>query len=154
MKKQLLTIAMAGLIGLSFNVTADETAFNTAEKAVEYRQKALSVMKENFSAMAGMVKGEVEYNADFFQRRANDFEKMSGIPWAGFAVEGAMPGDNSDALSEIWDNWEDFQQRANDLQEYAAKLAEVSQEGSLDAIKPVFMNTAETCKGCHDNYKD
>ncbi|MDV6317095.1 cytochrome c [Idiomarina sp. HP20-50] len=154
MKKQLLTIAMAGLIGLSFNVTADETAFNTAEKAVEYRQKALSVMKENFAAMAGMVKGEVEYNADFFQRRANDFEKMSGIPWAGFAVEGAMPSDNSDALSEIWDNWEDFQQRANDLQEYAAKLAEVSQEGSLDAIKPVFMNTAETCKGCHDNYKD
>ncbi|RUO73361.1 c-type cytochrome [Idiomarina ramblicola] len=154
MKKQLLTTALAGLIGLSFNVSADETAFNDADKAVEYRQKALSVMKENFSAMAAMVKGEVEYNADFFQRRAGDFEKMSGIPWSGFAVEGAMPGNNSDALTAIWDNWEDFQQRANDLQEYAAKLAEVSQQGSLDSIKPVFMDTAETCKGCHDEYKD
>ena len=111
-------------------------------------------MKENFSAMAAMVKGEVEYNADFFQRRANDFEKMSGIPWAGFAVEGAMPGNNSDALTAIWDNWDDFQQRANDLQEYAAKLAEVSQEGSIDSIKPVFMDAAKTCKGCHDEYKD
>ena len=66
MKKQLLTTALAGLMTLSFNVAADETAFNDAEKAVEYRQKALSVMKENFSAMAAMVKGEVEYNADFF----------------------------------------------------------------------------------------
>lgn len=154
MKKQLLTLVMAGLMGLSFHTNADETAFNSGEKAVEYRQKALSVMKENFATMAAMVKGEVEYNADFFQRRANDFEKMSSIPWAGFAVEGAMPGDNSDALTAIWDNWEDFQQRASDLQEYAAKLAEVSQQGSLEAIKPVFMNTAETCKGCHDNYKD
>lgn len=154
MKKQLITMVVAGLMGFSLNVSADENAFNSGENAVEYRQKALSVMKENFAAMAAMVKGEVDYNADFFQRRANDFEKMSGIPWAGFAVEGAMPGDNSDALTEIWDNWEDFQQRANDLQQYAAKLAEVSQQGSLESIKPVFMNAAKTCKGCHDNYKD
>jgi len=154
MKKQLITTTLAGFMALSFNANADENAFNDADKAVEYRQKALSVMKENFSAMAAMVKGEIEYNPDFFQRRADDFEKMSGIPWSGFAVEGAMPGNNSDALTAIWDNWEDFQQRASDLQKYAATLSEVSQQGSLDSIKPVFMDTANTCKGCHDDYKD
>ncbi|WP_322406042.1 cytochrome c [Idiomarina sp. PL1-037] len=154
MKKQLLTTAIAGLVTLSFNATANEHAFNDGDKAVEYRQKALSVMQQNFAAMAAMVKGEVEYNADFFQRRANDFEKMSGIPWSGFGVEGAMPGNNSDALTAIWDNWDDFQQRANDLQEYAARLADVSQKGSIDSIKPVFMDAAKTCKGCHDEYKD
>lgn len=154
MKKQLLTTIIAGMLSVSFNATADDHAFNAGDKAVEYRQKALSVMQQNFAAMAAMVKGETEYNADFFQRRANDFEKMSSIPWSGFAVEGAMPGNDSDALTEIWDNWDDFQQRASDLQEYAAQLAQVSQKGSIDAIKPVFMDTAKTCKGCHDNYKD
>ncbi|MCH2456275.1 MAG: cytochrome c [Idiomarina sp.] len=24
----------------------------------------------------------------------------------------------------------------------------------MDNIKPVFMDTAQTCKGCHDEYKD
>ena len=139
MKKSLSVLFTAVALGLSTSAVADENAFNDGDKAVEYRQKALSVMQQNFAAMAEMVKGEVDYDAQVFANRANDFEKMSGIPWAGFAVEGAMPGNNSDALTAIWDNWDDFQQRANDLQEYAAKLADVSQKGSIDSIKPVFI---------------
>ena len=154
MKKSLSVLFTAVALGLSTSAVADENAFNDGDKAVEYRQKALSVMQQNFAAMAELVKGEVDYDAQVFTNRANDFEKLAGIPWSGFAVEGAMPGDNSDALTAIWDNWEDFQERSNDLQQYAAKLASAAESGSMDNIKPVFMDTAQTCKGCHDEYKD
>ena len=135
MKKSLSVLFTAVALGLSTSAVADENAFNDGDKAVEYRQKALSVMQQNFAAMAEMVKGEVDYDAQVFANRANDFEKLAGIPWSGFAVE-------------------DFQERSNDLQQYASKLASAAESGSMDNIKPVFMDTAQTCKGCHDEYKD
>ncbi|ASG65431.1 cytochrome C556 [Idiomarina piscisalsi] len=154
MKKSLSVLFASVALSLSASTIANEHAFNDGEKAVEYRQKALSIMQQNFAAMAEMVKGEVNYDAQVFTNRAKDFESLAGIPWSGFAVEGAMPGDNTDALTAIWDNWEDFQQRSNDLQQYASELAVAAETGSMDNIKPVFMNAAQTCKGCHDEYKD
>lgn len=154
MKKSLSVLFTTAALSLSTGVVANEHAFNDGDKAVEYRQKALSIMQQNFASMAEMVKGEVDYDANIFANRANDFEKLAGIPWSGFAVEGAMPGDNTDALTAIWDNWEDFQQRSQDLQNYASELANAAESGSMDNIKPVFMNAAKTCKGCHDEYKD
>ena len=63
--------------------------------------------------MAEMVKGEVNYDAQALAELAQmTFESLAGIPWSGFAVEGVV-SDNTDALTVIWDNWEDFQQRSN-----------------------------------------
>lgn len=155
MKTALLTtLGVVVLLSVSTTANADKTAFNDAEAAVDYRQSALSIMKENFAAMAAMVKGEVDYDATIFQQRAEDFSRLTHIPWAGFTVEGAMPGDNTDALPEIWDNWDDFSQRAEDLQSDASELASAASSCDLEQIKPVFMQTAKNCKGCHDNYKD
>ena len=70
------------------------------------------------------------------------------------SVEGAMPGDDTDALPAIWDNWEDFESRANQLITDADSLVDAAASGSMDEIKPAFMAAAKNCKGCHDQYKD
>lgn len=150
------------LIGLTASLTliassasaADKHAFNDAESAVDYRQSALSIMRDNFVAMAAMVKGEVAYDAEVFEQRANDFSRLAHIPWAGFRVEGAMPGNDTDALPEIWDNWDDFKSRSENFVADAEQLAKVANSQSMEEIKPIFMQTAKNCKGCHDNYKD
>lgn len=156
MKNLLLSFVSAVLLGMGFSTTAlaDKHAFNDAESAVDYRQSAFSIMRDNFAAMGDMVKGDVDYDATVFQQRAEDFARLSHIPWVGFTIQGAMPGENTDALPEIWDNWNDFKQRSLDLITDAEKLAVVAAGGSLDDIKPVFVATAKNCKGCHDNYKD
>ena len=150
MKKSIAVL----LLSATATVAVAQNAFNDAEKAVEYRQKALSVMQNNFAVMGDMVKGDTDYDADIFTARAQDFARLSHIPWAAFSVEGAMPGDDTDALPAIWDNWDDFQDRADSFSASAEKLYEVSQDGSLDSIRPVFMETAKSCKGCHDQYRD
>ena len=156
MNKLTITAVTTALLsfGIAGNAMADKHAFNDAESAVEYRQNALSIMRDNFAAMGDMVKGDVAFDAAIFQQRAEDFARLSHIPWAGFSVDGAMPGDNTDALPEIWDNWDDFKQRTVDFTADAEKLAEVAAGGSLDDIKLVFMAAAKNCKDCHDNYKD
>ena len=156
MKKLIVSLASTAIMSLavSGSALADKHAFNDAESAVDYRQSAFSIMRANFVAMAEMVKGEVDYDASIFSQRAEDFARLSKIPWAGFTTEGAMPGDNTDALPEIWDNWDDFKQRSEAFMADADELANAASSGSLDTIKPAFMAAAKNCKGCHDNYKD
>lgn len=85
---QIITAGLVGTFALIGSATA-QNAFNDAEKAVEYRQKALSVMQNNFAAMGDMVKGEVDWDSAVFAARAADFAAMSGIPWSGFETAGA-----------------------------------------------------------------
>lgn len=129
-------------------------AFNDADKAVEYRQKALSIMQNNFAVMGDMVKGDIEFDGVIFAERANDFAALSSIPWIGFSQPGAMPGNNTDALPAIWDNWEDFVERADQLQTDAKALQAAASSADQDKIRGAFMAAARNCKGCHDQYKD
>lgn len=129
-------------------------AFNDADKAVEYRQKALSVMQNNFAYMGDMMKGDMPFDLAIFTERAENFSKLASVPWVGFAQEGAMPGNNTDALPAIWDNWDDFQERAAQLQTDADTLMAAAQSGDQGQIRQAFMAAAKNCKGCHDQYKD
>lgn len=129
-------------------------AFNDADKAVEYRQKALSVMQNNFAYMGDMIKGDMPFDLAIFTERAETVAKLASVPWVGFSQEGAMPGNNTDALPAIWDNWDDFQERATQLQANADKLASAANSGDRGQIRDAFMQTADSCKGCHDQYKD
>jgi len=104
--------------------------------------------------MGDMVKVDGDFDAEIFAARAADFERLSHIPWAGFSVEGAMPGDNTDALPAIWDNWSDFQQKADEFTKRTSDLLAATASGDLATIQPAFMEAAKSCKGCHDDYRD
>lgn len=131
-----------------------QNAFNDADKAVEYRQKAFSVMQNNFAAMGDMVRGDAPFDAAIFADRAQDFAAMTTIPWPAFSTAGANPGKNSDALPKIWSNWADFTERAEKLQADAKALAEVAAAGVEADTRRAFMTAARNCKACHDQYKD
>ncbi|RUO60574.1 c-type cytochrome [Pseudidiomarina insulisalsae] len=144
---------LTGALTMSAMVAAQH-AFNDAEKAVEYRQKAFSVMQNNFAYMGDMLKGDMPFDAEIFKERADTVAQMSSVPWVGFRQEGAMPGNNTDALPAIWDNWEDFQERAEQLQRDTYRLAQVAVAGNQNELRAAFKETAQNCKGCHDQYKD
>jgi cytochrome c556 len=153
--KQHKMVLLAAALGLAFSaaVTA-QNAFNDADKAVEYRQKAFSVMQNNFAAMGDMVRGDAPFDAAIFAARASDFSAMTSIPWPAFSTAGANPGANSDALPAIWSNWDDFNERADKLQADAKALAEVAATGVEADMRKAFMTAARNCKACHDQYKD
>lgn len=144
-------------VGAAFVVSTSvvaQHAFNDADKAVEYRQKALSIMQNNFAHMGDMLKGDMPFDAAIFAERAETFASLAAVPWVGFSQEGAMPGSNTDALPAIWDNWEDFQDRAEQLQLDASALKAAAASGDQSQMRAAFMAAAKNCKGCHDQYKD
>jgi cytochrome c556 len=61
--------------------------------------------------------------------------------------------DKSRAKPEIWQKWDDFQAKAKDLQDAAAKLAEVAKTGDKAVIGPQLKALGQTCGACHDAYR-
>ena len=78
------------------------------------------------SKLRGMAQGEVPVDDAFFKKSAHDVATLAGMLADGFIPNSIVKG--SLALPDIWKNFSDFQQKANDLQTAATALAERDQE--------------------------
>ncbi|MDR5898292.1 cytochrome c [Halomonas vilamensis] len=123
---------------------------------MEYRQSVFSVMGWHFGPMGDMAKGDIDYDADEFARRAEAIYALAALPWEGF-IGGSYIGDghgvDTDAKASIADNPDDIQKRVQSFTENAAALAEVAQEGDFNASRRAFVTVADTCRNCHDDYR-
>ena len=59
---------------------------------------------------------------------------------------------DTEALDKIWDNTEDFGEKAATAAELAAGLAAATADGQGAAMK-AFGALGGACKACHDNYR-
>lgn len=147
---------IASALAISVSTAAVAQEIEPAD-AIDYRQSAFSVMAWHFGPMGKMAQGKIDYNAEEFASRAQTVNAVAGLPWEGF-IEGSYMGHehgaDTDALAKIADNQEDFQERKNTFMGNTATLAEVAQEGDFDASRRAFAAVANSCKGCHDNYRD
>jgi cytochrome c556 len=150
-KNDMKKIAMVGLAGVL--VLGSTAALATdVEEAIEYRRGVFSAVKWHFATMADMVKGKQDYDAEDFARRAEIVAQLSRLPLEGF-IPGSYEGD-TEALPEIEQNWDKFEQGMNTLVEKTDALAAVAQSGDMEKIRPAFGEVGKTCKGCHDNFKE
>ncbi|TCK05630.1 c-type cytochrome [Marinobacterium mangrovicola] len=147
MKKLVIATLSGALLAGSLNVYA-----NDVEDAIEYRQGVFQAIKWYFGPMAGMAKGDIEYDAAEFTRRAEMLNQLSYMAEEGF-IEGSAEGD-TDALPAIWEDMDQFSAGFDKLQENTAALAEASKSGDMGTIMPAFAEVGKTCKGCHDNFRD
>ena len=152
MKGMTIVTALAAAISTTALVQAADP-----QDAIEYRQSAFSIMAWHFGPMGAMAQGKIDYDPEEFARRAEAVNAIAGMPWEGF-VEGSYMGDNhgvdTDAMDKIADNQNDIQQRVETFMEETATLAEVAQEGDFESSRRAFATVANSCKGCHDNYRD
>lgn len=149
--KLTLSAVLTTLLGANLAWASDDK-----EDAVEYRRGVYEVIKWNFVPMAGMVKGELEYNADEFAMRAERIAALSKMPLEGF-IEGtdllSMGAEKTEAKPDIWEQWDTFKEKMSSFEAEAAKLAEVAKTGDLAQIKPQFGETGKNCKSCHDEFR-
>jgi len=136
------TFAFAGSHGASKDQLKD---------AMEYRQSTFKMVGQHFGAMAAMVKGKVDYDADTFAKNAEAVAMLSQLSVNGFTTEGTHK--KSRAKKDIWENKADFAEKVKEFQTASATLAEVSKSGDLDKAKAAFGDVGKTCKGCHTDYR-
>jgi cytochrome c556 len=127
--------------------------FAKPEDAIEYRQSVMTVMGTHFGRLGAMVQGKVPFDAKAAQANANIVLVMSMLPFSAFGP-GTDMGLNTKAKADIWKDPAKFQAAAKDMQDQVVKLDAAAKTGNLDLIKAAFGDTAKSCKGCHDNFRE
>jgi cytochrome c556 len=123
--------------------------FAKPEDAVKYRQSALFVMSTHFGRIGAMANGRVPYDAAAAVQNAEIVAEMSKLPWAGFGP-GTDKVTPQRAKPEVWTKFKEHNEK---LVGETARLLAAAKTNSLDNLKVAFSSTANTCKGCHDNFR-
>lgn len=147
--------ATAALAAVAFTLATPASAqFAKPEDAVKYRQSVMFVMAQHFGRIGAMANGRAPYDAQVAVANAEIAAEMSRLPWPGFAASTKDITTNTKAKPEIWTEQAKFKEHGDKMQAEMQKLVAASKTNSLDNVKTQFGQTAQTCKGCHDNYRN
>ena len=150
MKSFISITAAAALLSLATSASAQ---FAKPEDAVKYRKSAFSVMGTHFSRLGAMANGKVAFDAKAAADNAAVVNSLVKLPWAAFGPGTDKAGDTK-AKPEVWTEQAKYKESADKLVAESAKLEAAAKTGNLDALKTAFSATAETCKSCHDSFRN
>jgi cytochrome c556 len=149
MKKTIISLGLAATVMAALPLTAS-AQFAKKEDANKYRQSAFALMGNHMGRIAAVTKGEVPFNAADVQKSAQLIATLSELPWAAFG-----PGtEGGKAKPAIWKETDKVKAGADKFMKAAADLNTAAKSGNLEQIKKAFGATGQTCKACHDSYKD
>lgn len=146
MRKTLVTLAVLAL---------PIPAFAEDNPVVEARQGYFKLLGLEMGALAGMAKGEVEYEAAVATAHAEDLVTLTNYSLDDVFQSGTskadLPGETR-ALPEIWENMDDVQKKLSDLHSAVEALAAVAGDGRAE-LGPAVGQVGSACKACHDEYR-
>ncbi len=120
-------------------------------RAFTYRDGLLHTISAQMSVMADMARGIRQADDAAFVRAANNLAFLSTIIPDAFSVRAIV--EESLAKPEIWDNWDDFVSKANDLTEKAEEIAAVAETEGFIRARGMVRGVGDTCGACHKQYK-
>jgi cytochrome c556 len=149
MKQTLASLIFTTLLAVPF---AAQAQFAKFEDAVKYRKSALSVMGAHFGRVGAVVKGEKPYDKAAVEADVAVVEMMSRLPWSAFPASSDTA--DSKAKPDIWKEQDKFNAAAEKMQSEVAKLSAAAKSGDLGSIKTAFGGVGQSCKACHDNFRN
>ena len=117
---------------------------------IQYRQNYMNAIGGHTGAIRRLkdgrfsAPGHLQMHADALTKLTRDVALL--FP------EGTLAG-KTDAKPEIWENWSDFEARANESQQAAQALLDAVQSGDAGAIDTRFGELMQTCKACHRPFR-
>lgn len=147
MKRVILITLAAACAAISAPAAAQ---FAKTEDAIKYRQSAMFIQGQHVGRLGAMAAGRVPYDAAVAVSNAEVVAQISRLPWAGFG-----PGtEGGKAKPEIWKEQAKFKELSERLMGDTDKLLIAAKAGNLDALKTAMGAVGETCKTCHDTFRN
>ncbi len=146
-----LIVTAAALIALPFMALADEKV----EDNVKARQGFFEMLAANMGPLAGMAKGEMDYDEAAAATAAANIETLTKytLPIHFIAGSSSADYDASNAKPDIWNNLDDFGSKFAALGTAAAGASEAVKGGQAN-VGPVVQKLGAACKACHDVYRE
>ena len=111
----------------------------------DYRSHVMKTMGEQLGVLSQITKGKAP--ADDVVAQAEVLRITAGLAKIAFTPK--VPG--GAAKPEVWDKWDDFSQRLDQLVAATTDLARTARQGGVAAVTPKLSGLS--CKGCHDDYR-
>ena len=152
MKFQKLVLAsLVIVLSISANTWSAEDQ-ERAQTAIDMRQGLLKVVGYYIGPMAGMARGQLDYDADLVSKNVEKMAQLTAMIPDLFKMDTSQSTLESDSLSTIWENTQDFNEKAVIVSERANALAKAAKQGKGEFMK-AFGATGAACKSCHDDYR-
>lgn len=119
--------------------------------AFQYREGLMHAISWKVAGLRAMADGEVPADDEAFSEGATDVAALAGMVIDGFIPGSNVPG--SRALPEIWENWEDFTRRMEEMQMAADSLVAAARSGGVAGSDSALRSLAQTCGNCHRTYR-
>ncbi len=116
---------------------------------VKARMDAMSTIGKHTKTLGLMVKGAAEFDAKTARQAAEEIAVHAARAPELFEAEVITP--KSEALPEIWENYDDFTGIANELKDVAAKAA--ASIDTPDDLRVALGEIGGACKSCHQTYR-
>ena len=157
MTRRLVVLALttAATLACALPAAAQQapSPFAKPEDAVKYRKAAFTLMSTHFGRIGAMAQGRVPFDGPAAAANADLVVALSKLPYAGF-IEGTHNTDKGGPKQNIWTERAKFDEAAKKMQDEVVKLAAAARTNNLDNVKAAFGNAANSCKACHDNYRN
>lgn len=140
------------LLAATAVATPAAAQFAKPEDAIKYRKAAMTMQGTHFGRVAAMAAGRVPFDAKVAADNAEVVAIVSKWQFTGF-VAGSDKGDTK-AKPEIWTEAAKFQDAVRKSQEAVDKFAAAVKTGNLDSIKAAVGPVGQTCKACHDTFRN
>jgi cytochrome c556 len=111
----------------------------------DYRSHVMKTMGEQFAALNQISKGKAPAGDVAVQAEVLSITAST----AKLAFTPKVLG--GEAKPEVWDKWDDFSKRLDEMAAAAADLAKAAKQGGVAAVTPKLSSLS--CKGCHDDYR-
>jgi len=143
------TVAAAAII---LATAAGAFAHSGAKGVVKDRMDLMKDIAGQMKIVAGMIKGEAQFDAGVVSRAAMAIASHADeIPQ--YFPEGSLEVP-SEALPDIWKDWDTFLELTDDFQEKAIALSESALSAAdAAAMRPQFLELGKTCSSCHQEFR-
>ena len=132
----------------------EPTPEQRAAAAVELRQGLFQLIYFNMRPLGGMAQGAVPYDAELAERNARRIAAIAPMIPDVFANDTRNFDVETQALERIWDNTDDFADKAQTLADNATAFADaVAAGGDMAANSGAFRALGGSCGNCHDDYR-
>lgn len=141
---------MRVILAIGILLSAAQWVYADAEGEIKYRQGVMGAVGGHMSSMAAILRNQV--HLEDLTLHADAMADLAYVVPNVFP-EGSGDG-KTEALPEIWQQPEDFQQRMDDFVEASRAMAAAAKTGEMSEIGPAIDSLGKSCKGCHDNYRE
>jgi len=158
MKRPIIVAALvvAGIVLTTGSIAQPrQTPEQQAQGAIDTRKSVMRLISFNMAPINAMARGG-EFDAALVERNARRVAALAPMLPETFAAMDTRAFDlETTALPLVWDDFEEFQQRTNDLIEGINNLADMAATGNQDETIRMAGQVGRTyCGGCHQMFRE